>query len=335
MLSSKTNKKILQELSYLHKHPLELIDIVPDDNNFLIWYFLIKCPINTDYSGGFYIGKLIHDSEYPLKPPVFIMLTPTGRFITDTKICITQPYNSLSSLWNIRSFLVGILSMMADDTCIGISHLVQPTHMRKLLAQNSALFNNTHYNHIWIKFTRFVSSAGHPIIDNHISVAPNADVPNDTPNDAPSVAANAVISNDASSVSANAAPFDAPSVAANAVPVIAPSVAANDAPSVAASVAPNADVPNDAPSVAANTVISNDAPSVSANAVVTNDAPSVAANDAPSVAANDATNDAPSVAPSVAIKVNKRGRKPGTKQTKVKPVATKNATKSVRKQKKL
>ena len=281
MLSSKTNKKILQELSYLHKHPLELIDIVPDDNNFLIWYFLIKCPINTDYSGGFYIGKLIHDSDYPLKPPVFIMLTPTGRFITDTKICITQPYNSLSSLWNIRSFLVGILSMMADDTCIGISHLVQPTHMRKLLAQNSALFNNTHYNHIWIKFTRFVSSAGHPIIDNHISVAPNAVVPSDTPKvEAP----NAVV------------PSDAPSVPPNAV------------------------VPSDTPKV--------DAPSVAANTDAPIDAPSIAPIDSPKV-------DAPNVATDVAFKVNKRGRKPGTKQTKVKPVAIKNATKSVRKQKKL
>ena len=282
MLSSKTKKKILQELSCLHKHPLELIDIVPDDNNFLIWYFLIKCPINTDYSGGFYIGKLIHNSDYPLKPPVFIMLTPTGRFITDTKICITQPYNSLSSLWNIRSFLVGILSMMADDTCIGISHLVQPTHMRKLLAQNSTLFNNTHYNHIWIKFTRFVSSSGHPIINNHISVAPNADVPN----------------------------ADAPSVA------------------------PNADVPNDPPNDPPNADVLNAAPSVALNAAP-NDAPSVA----PSVATIDAPNDAPSdtlnAAASDTIKVNKRGRKPGTKQTKVKPVATKSATKSVRKQKKL
>ena len=188
--------------------------------------------------------------------------------------------------------------MMADDTCIGISHLVQPTHIRKLLAQNSALFNNTHYNHIWIKFTRFVSSSGHPIIDNHISVAPNADVPNDAPNDAQCVAANTVISNDALSVAANTV------------------------------------ISNDAPSVAANTVISNDAPSVAAN-----DAPSVATNvatnDASSVATNDATNVAHVIAPSVAIKVNKRGRKPGTKQTKVKPVATKNATKSVRKQKKL
>lgn len=37
-------------------------------------------------AGGFYHGKLIFPSEYPFKPPRIIMITPNGRFQTNTRL---------------------------------------------------------------------------------------------------------------------------------------------------------------------------------------------------------------------------------------------------------
>ena len=38
-----------------------------------------------DLSGGYYHGKLVFPKEFPFKPPKIIMITPNGRFKTDTR----------------------------------------------------------------------------------------------------------------------------------------------------------------------------------------------------------------------------------------------------------
>lgn len=36
--------------------------------------------------GGIYHGRILLPSEYPFKPPSFLMLTPNGRFETGVKV---------------------------------------------------------------------------------------------------------------------------------------------------------------------------------------------------------------------------------------------------------
>ena len=79
----------------------------PRPNNILEWHFVIagalpirssqpgrlgrargwraSGPPATQYEGGQYHGKLIFPSEYPYKPPAIMMLTPNGRFNTNTR----------------------------------------------------------------------------------------------------------------------------------------------------------------------------------------------------------------------------------------------------------
>ena len=33
-------------------------------------------------------GKVVFPSQYPYKPPSILMLTPNGRFATNTKLCL-------------------------------------------------------------------------------------------------------------------------------------------------------------------------------------------------------------------------------------------------------
>jgi len=42
------------------------------------------------YAGGQYHGKLIFPSDYPYKPPAIMMLTPNGRFNTNTRLCLSM-----------------------------------------------------------------------------------------------------------------------------------------------------------------------------------------------------------------------------------------------------
>lgn len=170
-ISNITRKRLIGELRLLNDDPLELIDTYPDEKDILTWYFLLRGPDFTDYKGGFYIGKVLLNPEYPTKPPDFMMLTPNGRFEIEKKICLTNSgyhSESWSALWNMKTILLGFLSIMADDSTIGISHIKRPASERKILAEASINYNLTYHYDKWVKFKRFVKSDGTPRSDEEI-----------------------------------------------------------------------------------------------------------------------------------------------------------------------
>jgi ubiquitin-conjugating enzyme E2 J1 len=58
-------------------------------NNQFEWHFTVRGPPETAFEGGFYHGRLSFPTEYPMKPPSIILLTPNGRFETNKKICLS------------------------------------------------------------------------------------------------------------------------------------------------------------------------------------------------------------------------------------------------------
>ena len=68
----------------------------------------------SDYSGGTYYGKMIFPSAYPFAPPSILMLTPSGRFSTNTRLCLSMSdYHpeSWNPMWSVASILQGLLSV--------------------------------------------------------------------------------------------------------------------------------------------------------------------------------------------------------------------------------
>lgn len=65
--------------------------------------------------GGIYHGRITLPPEYPFKPPSFIMLTPSGRFETNTKICLSisshHPEHWQPS-WSVRTALTALVSFL-------------------------------------------------------------------------------------------------------------------------------------------------------------------------------------------------------------------------------
>lgn len=55
--------------------------------------------------------------EYPFKPPRIIMITPNGRFQTNTRLCLSisdfHP-DTWNPAWSVSTILTGLLSFMVS-----------------------------------------------------------------------------------------------------------------------------------------------------------------------------------------------------------------------------
>lgn len=150
-------KRLTNEVKLLTTQPLHYCTAYPDENNPLIWYFLIVGQKDTDYYKGEYIGKIHHSKKYPAEPPDYYMLTPSGRFKVGDKICLTNSgfhKGDWSSTWNILSILIAFNSIWLDDSEHGISHIKDSSANRKKLAKESISYNIKNNSEIYNKFNR-------------------------------------------------------------------------------------------------------------------------------------------------------------------------------------
>ena len=79
-------------------------------------------------------------AEYPFKPPAFVMLTPSGRFETGTKICLSissfHP-ESWQPSWSVRSALIALIAFMQTPGNGAVGSLESPSEARKSLAKEA------------------------------------------------------------------------------------------------------------------------------------------------------------------------------------------------------
>jgi ubiquitin-conjugating enzyme E2 J2 len=83
-------QRLRKEYKRLQLEPIPQIHCAPNDNNILEWHYVIVGPSDSLYSGGYYHGKLLFPKQYPYKPPSIIMLTPSGRFKVNTRLCLSM-----------------------------------------------------------------------------------------------------------------------------------------------------------------------------------------------------------------------------------------------------
>lgn len=160
---SKIGKRIDRELYILNENRMSNYQAVQDEKKKKIFYFLIRGDDDTVYKGGYYIGKIVLPDTYPVKPCSFYMLTPSGRFATDSKICLTNSdYHTeqWSPSWTIQTMIIGFISIFYDDTSTGISHIKESPGERKIKALESMNYNMKHYRDICLLFTQFITPDG-------------------------------------------------------------------------------------------------------------------------------------------------------------------------------
>lgn len=132
-------KRILQEAKELANDESTDYSAAPLEEDIFEWHCTLRGPAGTEFEGGLYHCRIILPSEYPFRPPSIMLLTPSGRFELNTKICIsfTSYHEELwQPAWGIRTAIVGLLSFfpMKGTAAAGIGALEYPTSERKRLA---------------------------------------------------------------------------------------------------------------------------------------------------------------------------------------------------------
>ncbi|KAK9288066.1 hypothetical protein L1049_016512 [Liquidambar formosana] len=111
-------KRILQEVKEMQSNPSDDFMSLPLEENIFEWQFAIRGPCDTEFEGGIYHGRIQLPAEYPFKPPAFMLLTPNGRFETQTKICLSisnhHPEHWQPS-WSVRTALVALIAFMPTN----------------------------------------------------------------------------------------------------------------------------------------------------------------------------------------------------------------------------
>jgi len=111
-------KRLRQDILKLEADPPEFIWARYKESNILLWSFLVAPPSDSVYGGGWYWGRLKFPKEYPMAPPSILMVTPSGRFATETKICLSisdfHPESWVPTL-QVSTILKGALSFMLGE----------------------------------------------------------------------------------------------------------------------------------------------------------------------------------------------------------------------------
>jgi len=154
------NKRIIKEYNDIKKEPIDLIKVSADGDNLLKWYFLMYG--QDDYNGGEYIGMIKIESTFPMTPPTFQMLTPSGRFEIEKNICLSNSHyhtESWSPLWTIRSLIIGLYSVMhsvgsgKEDTS-GVAHISSSPEEKRRYAKESKAYNQKKHATILAMFDK-------------------------------------------------------------------------------------------------------------------------------------------------------------------------------------
>jgi len=136
-------KRLQKEYRNIMKEPVPGIDAHPSPNNLLEWHYVLEGCEGSEYEGGWYHGKVVFPQEYPYKPPAIYMITPSGRFKTNMKLCLTMSdYHpeTWNPLWSVASILTGLQSFMLENQATTGS-IPASSAERRRLAKESLEFN--------------------------------------------------------------------------------------------------------------------------------------------------------------------------------------------------
>ena len=146
MGASPTIRRLLREIAELSpssSNPTPTFHAAPvSDSNLHEWHFtLLGPPPPSPYAGGLYHGRIILPATYPLKPPNFRFLTPSGRFEVNREICLSISgfhEETWMPAWGVRTALTALRSFMAEKGTAGqVGGMEASKEVRARLAQAS------------------------------------------------------------------------------------------------------------------------------------------------------------------------------------------------------
>ena len=121
----------------------------PQEDNILVWHYVLKGLDGSAYEGGYYYGKLKFPSQYPFKPPSIMICTPNERFATNTRLCLTMSDfhpESWNPLWSVSTILTGLHNFMHEDSTT-VGSIQTSISNKRNYASETMVFNlkNKHF----------------------------------------------------------------------------------------------------------------------------------------------------------------------------------------------
>ncbi|KAK5122085.1 hypothetical protein LTR85_004331 [Meristemomyces frigidus] len=136
-----TIKRILKEASEIANQPSADYYAAPLETDLFEWHFTLRGPPSpSPFEGGIYHGRIVLPPAYPLKPPSFRFLTPTGRFEVNREICLSisgHHEESWQPAWGIRTALIAIRSFMDTSGHGQLGGMEASEEVRKRMAAQS------------------------------------------------------------------------------------------------------------------------------------------------------------------------------------------------------
>ena len=143
MSKSPSLRRIQADIRELSIDPSDQYHAAPLEHDMFEWHFTIRGASGTDFEGGVYHGRILLPPEYPFKPPNIVFLTPSGRFETNTKVCLS--FSSFhpelwQPAWGIRLILEALISFLPTPAAGAIGALDWTKEERVKLAKESVKF---------------------------------------------------------------------------------------------------------------------------------------------------------------------------------------------------
>ncbi|EON98666.1 putative ubiquitin-conjugating enzyme protein [Phaeoacremonium minimum UCRPA7] len=140
---SPTIRRILREAQELSSAPSPDYTATPLESDLFEWHFTLRGPPNSVYSDGIYHGRIVLPPSYPLRPPSFRFVTPSGRFEANREICLSisgHHEETWQPAWGVRTALVALRSFMETDPKGQLGGLDTSDAVRRRLANESGAF---------------------------------------------------------------------------------------------------------------------------------------------------------------------------------------------------
>lgn len=155
-------RRLTKELKALQKDPITSpkITVMPMEDNILCMHYVIEGSADSPYAGGVYHGKLVFPKDYPLKPPSVLMLTPSGRFQPNRRLCLSMVRSTLLILSPL--FVVVVVRVIL---CMIAPMLTLPLHSQlflSLLVRYTYTYIHTYYGFVFHHSRTFIPKAGIP-----------------------------------------------------------------------------------------------------------------------------------------------------------------------------
>ncbi|CAI4210204.1 unnamed protein product [Parascedosporium putredinis] len=134
---------LLKEAQELAGAPSRDYTAAPLESDLFEWHFTLKGPPNSVYSEGIYHGRIVLPPAYPLRPPSFRFMTPSGRFEANREICLSisgHHEETWQPAWGVRTALVALRSFMETDAKGQLGGLDTTDQVRKQLATESLTY---------------------------------------------------------------------------------------------------------------------------------------------------------------------------------------------------